>query len=182
MKLMRVLIMFSVLGGLCSCGNTDQSHSAATVDSATMVTANKQDVTFTPVEGQSEPYIGQYCYIKKVYKEGDVNYVDADFIQFLMGDKAIAEAKKRGEAIPDMENGDTTWSLPDGYYILNENTKLRKLKLADDFKLTLFSLGQDTVKKTKLEWLKEKAEHDFIFVLTMTADSTITAIKDQYLP
>src|SRR5882724_2519531 len=81
-------------------------------------TAPKTHTTDSPVvkqvaiQPQDKPEAGQYCYIKAVYnKEDGAAYIDADYIQFLMGDAAIAAAQKKKD------------SVMDDYYIVNDNDK-----------------------------------------------------------
>src|SRR5882757_10067776 len=83
-------------------------------------------VKLVDIKPQTASAAGQYCYIKKVYARSDAMYIDADYIQFLMDDDAVKAAKKHGEAQMDIgQKGDTSWYVPDDYYILNDNPKIR---------------------------------------------------------
>jgi len=124
---------------------------------------------------------GQYCFIEKVYEKEGTTYIDADYIQFLMGKPAVEAARKRGDAEPFVRNGDTTWSVPNDYYILNENKKIRSLALKPDFRLVTVE-KPEAKEVSGVGYLKKYAK-DLVFVLTLDAtDSTVTVIKEQYLP
>ena len=64
--------------------------------------------------------------------------IDADFVQMLTGKSAIKAAKKAGEAEYDLnKKGDTTWYVPNDYFVLNENTKVRQLTLSSTAQIYL---------------------------------------------
>ncbi|WP_310557625.1 hypothetical protein [Flavobacterium sp.] len=50
----------------------------------------------TLTKDESQQTKEQYTLILKVYSENGKNYVDADYVQYYIGDKAIEEAKKMG--------------------------------------------------------------------------------------
>lgn len=135
------------------------------------------------VQPQQEPAKGQYCYIDKVYTKGDTSYIEADYVQFLMGKEAVAAARKRGDAEPIVTNGDTTYSLPTDYYILNENKKLRTLKLAGNFEFVAVAVSADKKASSTapITLLKERAKTG-LFILTLDKQETVVTIKEQYLP
>jgi hypothetical protein len=150
----------------------DQKHVASknTVENTTAI--RKQAIHKEPVPAQTQPYRGQYCLIKKVYAHADTNYIEADYIQFLMGEKAIEAARKKGEA--EM--------VLDDYYIVNENPKTRMLALAKDVIIqvvitedgkSFFVDGNDNLLHKKLQ--------DGIFVLQIE-NGVVKKIKEQFLP
>jgi len=150
----------------------DKKHVAAknTVKDTTVI--RKQVIHKEPVTAQTQPYGGQYCFIKKAYTRGDTNYIEADYIQFLMGEQAIEAARKKGEAE----------TVLDDYYIVNENTKTRKLALAKDVIIqvvitedgkSFFVDGNDGLLRQKLQ--------EGIFVLQIK-NGVVKKIKEQFLP
>src|SRR5689334_22890747 len=72
----------------------------------------------------------EYCYIVNVVSSRDTVFVDADYIQYLKGQKAIDAAKRNGDADTTIKNGKIKISLPNDYYIVNENKKIRRLRLS----------------------------------------------------
>jgi hypothetical protein len=91
------------------------------------INTEKITVHREPVTPQSQPYPGQYCFVKRIYSSGDSSYIEADYIQFLMGKEAIDAATKRGEAE----------TVLDDYYVVNENTRLRVLPLSKEVVIQL---------------------------------------------
>jgi hypothetical protein len=180
---------------LTACNNTDSNATAPTSDSAVAakvhtdssgsgpdaIPSEKHDPSaLLPIEASGPE---QYCYIKKIYTKGDASYVDADFIQFLYGDKAIAAARKNHDAEMSVKDGDTTYSVPNDYYILNENSKIRTLALDNQVKCTavVYEDSRVVLKEVTLDQLKAKYK-DNIYIITLGKDSLITQIKEQYVP
>ena len=166
-----------LVGGLVflcmSCHFTDDRkptvNKSKTKDSA--VIENKI-IQKQPVTAQTKPYEGQYCFIKKAYTHADTSYIEADYIQFLMGDQAVAAAKKKGEAD----------AVLDDYYVVNDNPAIRKLALAKNVTIQLvvtedgksfFTTGNDELLQKKLR--------EGIFVLQFT-NGLVTKIQEQFLP
>ncbi|RXK80778.1 hypothetical protein [Filimonas effusa] len=160
------------------CQESTRENKATEQDSAATLQPVVKEVEVKP---QSKPETGQYCYINKVYEQNGSYYIDADYVQFLMGKPAVAAARKRGDAERIIKNGDTTWSLPNDYYILNENGKQRTLKLAPEFEFTAVRTDNGKGSLPAVEYLKQRAENG-LFILTLDANETVLAIKEQYLP
>lgn len=176
--------LFAAVCGLmlwgCNGNNGQQNTAEKTADTIVDVEV-KPEVEQVAVAPQEKPEEGQYCFIEKVYEKEGAAYIDADFIQFLMGKAAVAAARKRGDAEPVVRNGDTTWSVPNDYYILNENRKIRKLMLKSGFRLIWVSQPEQE-EISGVEYLKKYAK-DRVFVLTLdAADSAVSVVKEQYLP
>ena len=76
-----------------------------------------------------------YSLVINIYNENNKHFIDADYIQYFTGKKAIEEAKKRNEADKFIINGQTVYSVPNDFYIVNENDKIRKLEVSNDVKL-----------------------------------------------
>ena len=138
-------------------------------------------VKLVPLTGQDTPETGQYCYIKKVYNKDGVTYIDADYIQFLMGDDAFKAAKKRGDAVPEVQNGDTTWHFEQAYYVVNDNTRIRALPLAANFEVDVFEHIHSVAGRTSPADYLASIIKDNIFILTINKEGIVTLIKEQYL-
>lgn len=180
---------------LAACNNADQNATTPKADSSVVAKSHTDPArqgtdsaasdqhgtaTLLPIEASGPQ---QYCYIKKLYTKGGVDYADADFIQFLYGDKAIAAARKHNDAEVVIKDGDTTYSVPNDYYIVNENSKIRTLALDSKVKCTavVYEESRVVLKEVTLEALKAKYK-DNIYILTLGKDSLITQIKEQYVP
>ncbi|WP_103068431.1 hypothetical protein [Aquimarina sediminis] len=85
----------------------------------------------------------QYCYINKVYQSNDVVFIEADYIQYYQGKKAVRKAKEYGNAEYDIDKkGDTLYFLYNNYYIHNQSSRLRVLELDDKAKVRIGNINQ----------------------------------------
>lgn len=175
--------LLAVLLFSCNGNNQQQQTNDAPADTVVNVVVTKPEVEHAAIQPQQKPEEGQYCYINKIYKTGDTTCIDADFVVFLMGKAAVAAARKNGDAEPFVKNGDTTWSVPNDYYIVNENKKVRTLKLAKDFRLIVAGKSEAVTDETsRFNYLRQHADEG-VFILTIDAGtSLVTVIKEQYLP
>ncbi len=107
--------------------------------------------------------------------------IDADFVQMLTGKAAVKAAKKTGEAEYDLnKKGDTTWYVPNDYFVLNENTKVRKLTLSANAQIFLVKEGTSSLAKSNAAKLKKSFEGK-LFKLTIIKN-TVTVITEIYTP
>lgn len=83
----------------------------------------------TPDAGAEQD--GRYFAYIRAVQIGASGRIIADYAQFLTGDAALTEAKKRG--IPE---------VPNGFLIVNDNTKLRTLPLPENAAVRLASEAQ----------------------------------------
>ena len=165
---------------LASC-NLDEKDTRKHKASGDDTSRDTPTVKMLPIRGQDKPEAGQYCYIKKVYNKDGVTYIDADFIQFLMGDDASKAARKRGDAVPEVQNGDTTWHFESAYYVVNENPKIRALPLAANFEYdALVGVNAAPGKSSPADYLASRIK-DNIFILTINKEGIVTLVKEQYL-
>ena len=57
-------------------------------------------ISFSPCVKEKNIHLSKsYALIQSIYSENEKNYLDVDYVQYYVGDKAIKEAKKRGEAV-----------------------------------------------------------------------------------
>ena len=91
--------------------------------------------------GSIQANIGEYApvpsdestrvaYLGAIYQEDGVYYADADFIEWYEGEAADRIFRER-EADSGMDEA------PDGYYIVNDDTAVEKLKLAPDAQVVM---------------------------------------------
>ncbi len=114
--------------------------------------------------------------------EGDVVYLEVDYIQFLTGDEAAAAAAERGDESPP----------PNDYYIVNDNTRLRRFAVQDGISVNVVVRDDGTSDPggrtmplldwtTRLEGPNAGAFMASFYWLTISGE-TITTIEQQYLP
>jgi len=123
-----------------------------------------------------------YCLITNIYDENDKHYIEADYIQYLTGDKAIEQAKKNGDADIKFVNGQKKYSIPNDFYIVNDNSKLRKLELSENVKIDLVNnnnFKSDDIKSI-LEYFKNNYD-DKIFLLILN-EGKVIEIKEIFTP
>lgn len=106
-----------------------------------------------------------YALVINIYTKNNKKYIDADYIQYFTGKKAIEEAKKRNNADKRIVNGQTIYSLPNDIYIVNENNKIRKLEVSNN---------------VKLDYLK-KDYKDKLFLLNIQ-NGKVNEIKEIFTP
>lgn len=123
-----------------------------------------------------------YALILNIYNEKGKNYVDADYVQYYVGDNAIKEAKKRGDADSYVVNGETVYSVPDDIYIVNENTKIRKLEVSNKVKIEMVGLNKSINENQTIPF--DDLKNDFkdrLFLLTIENEKIIE-IKEIFTP
>ena len=136
-----------------------------------------------PVAPQTRPQKGQYCLIKKIYTEGDSSFIEADYIQFLMGAEAVAAARHRNDVDTLIDkNGHFVYSVLDDYYILNDNPAIRKLALTKNVLIELVNTenGNIFISNAGFDQLTKRIK-DGIFILQLE-EGKVTKIRQQFLP
>ncbi|WP_378173473.1 hypothetical protein [Aquimarina sp. SS2-1] len=107
-------------------------------DSSLIETGVNENIT-TPINNDTinkSKYTRQHCYVKKVFRNNGVIFIEADFIEYFTGKKAVEKAKEYNEAEYDIDkNGDTLYFLYDNYYVSNANTNLKRLELNDKVRI-----------------------------------------------
>ncbi len=123
----------------------------------------------------------QIAFINAVSITGKNVTIDADFVQMLAGKEAIKAAKKAGEAEYDLnKKGDTTWYVPNDYFVLNENKKVRQLTLSATAQIFLVKEGTSSLAKSNAAKLKRSFEGK-LFTLALI-NNTVTVITEVYTP
>jgi len=123
----------------------------------------------------------EIAFITAINLMGKNSNIDADFVQMLSGKAAITAAKKDGEAEYDINaKGDTSWYVPNDYYILNANTMKRKLALAPNVHIYLFKKGGTIITKSTLQLLKKNYEGKLFRLLVKQMN--VIKIEEVYTP
>lgn len=134
------LLVVAIALAACSSGGVDQATSTApptTVPETTTTTTQAPETTTTTVPETTtttEPLpegVREFAYVVAVdtSDDGDI-VVTADYAQFLTGEEAIQAAMEDGFIV----EGET---VPNDYYIVNENPRLRELELDPDAPIVL---------------------------------------------
>lgn len=126
----------------------------------------------------------KFCYITKWIEQNGQLLIDADYIQFYYGDRALEEAKKRNDAEMDVRDGDTTYSVPSDIYLLNENKRVRQLPMIEDVRCFTIAAGEGkmVLQRTDLQRLRKRWDPTKIYIIILNKSNAVTAIKEQYLP
>jgi hypothetical protein len=126
----------------------------------------------------------EYCFISAIEKNQESTYIIADYIQFLEGNEAIQVAKARNEAdIFRLADGSIKYGVPNDYFIVNENKKLRRLRIAKDAAYDLLIDNLDRFHPISTNDLNSlvKIYKDNPFVLTLK-DGVIIKVKEVFIP
>lgn len=174
---LRVLILIAVV----SCNTNPKTNtSSGARDSNT----NISDITLAnPIDTLTETQ-NQYSYIVRIYQMMDTTYLEADYIQYLTEESAIEAARKVNEVDTfRTKDGKIEFAVPNDYFIVNENKKIRKLPLSNDciFDLLNNPNGIRPATNNSLNSLKE-IHHDSPFILTIDKNGFVIKIKEVFLP
>ncbi|MDH7445758.1 hypothetical protein [Aquimarina sp. 2201CG14-23] len=81
-------------------------------------------------------YIRKHCFVKRVFRNNGVVFIEVDFIEYFKGKRAVKKAKENNDAEYDInKEGDTLYFLYDNYYVYNKDTKLIRLELNDKIRI-----------------------------------------------
>jgi hypothetical protein len=191
-----VAILVFLVGFLLGRGNDDtpavasSTPSPSPTESPTPTPSTTVSAEPTPSPSTSEPggdelpddtYLVQLADLEG--GEDGPAIVAYDLAYFLTGQEADDAAAERGLETP----------VPNGYFIVNDNPKLRKAPLADDFSVKYIPEGSGQTTPVKahqaqfLGWLSGSVQTDLPpkdtswWWITMH-DDEIVLIKQQYLP
>jgi len=87
----------------------------------------------------------QMGYIQKVYQKNGENYIDIDYIQYLGGEEGSKACVEDGNCVESCLQ--INRCLPNGYYIRNQNDKIRTFIVVKD--ATIFLLDFSTEEQYK---------------------------------
>ena len=131
------------------------------------------------VETEDGRYIGK---ITDIYNIMQARWIEIDFIQFLTGDDAAAEAAARGDESPP----------PNDYYIVNDNPRLRDFNVREGLQVKMWTwdIETDGVMEQDIPfdvWWDEIEIHGQARYLSVpywviVDNGTVIEIEEQYLP
>jgi hypothetical protein len=123
-----------------------------------------------------------YCYIEEALNHNNGTFLKVDFIQFFTFERALEEAKKRGDADYHIaDNGDTNYMVYNDYYIANDNPKLRIFELTDSTSIELLEMfgGTKMNINNNVAIMKRVENSPFIIVVK---DGQITRLEEVFIP
>lgn len=126
----------------------------------------------------------KYAFIVGNIQKGDSCFIDADYIQYLTGQAAIDAAIKRHEADTfQTEDGKTHVDVPNDYFIVNDNKKIRRLLLAKSclIDLVINPDGIPPINDNSFQSLK-KVDNESPFLLTFNDKGVVIKIKEIFVP
>lgn len=132
-----------------------------------------------------EGFERSHCFIKSVFKDGTSHFVIVDFVDFLIGEDAVAKALEQGKAEYDItEKNDTTYYVYNDYYISNINPKLRTLKIFESIQIELLDFSGKSESGYKYvtieELMKEYENHSLVII--KFKNGKVLEIKEQFTP
>ena len=134
-----ITLLFFIL--IASCSTDKQKNNIVKAQESILKNQNlvieEPVVTMTTEES--------YCYITDILNFNDTSYLKVDFIQFLTDQEAIKKVLLRNNDFDIEENGDTTYYVPNGYLIVNENPKISTFQLTDSTSYELLQFYGDTL-------------------------------------
>lgn len=125
-----------------------------------------------------------YCYIRKVYAKNGKALLDVDRIEFLTGQAAVQRARKEGHGIMEINPaGDTIWSIPDDYYIVNPDNTIETVEVNPDVTILLNPLDGDITRMIggKLPDLTVGRITSFPYLLRLRHNK-VFRIWEQFIP
>lgn len=159
---MKYTFPFILLFSLVFFGCNPQSEKKLKSENATDSTQVKIDM-----ESANEVY----CYISSIFEKDKKSYISVDYIQFLTGKEAQAEAKKKGEEVCD------------DYVVVNDNKKLRIFLIADNVDISLIDYSGviKSITGKKISDLKNREKSINICKIS-AKNGVVTKIEEIYTP
>lgn len=159
---------------------------------------------YIPIQQVGAQTQKQFAYIKQFYKQVNNEWqaiapkealaqkskmpiaADVDYVQMLTGKAAVAAAIKRGDADTSFDDKGKILdvSVPNDFYIVNDNTKIRQLTVTPDIVVEMLKENIPAKKgKTPPSPAQrlDKVYRDALFELTIKGN-IIVKIKEVYLP
>lgn len=146
---------------------------------STIPASSAQTDTGTPAQGDTAKNADdgrQIVFIKKLYLKGGHVWATVDFLQLFTGGEADVEAAKHGQ------------EAPNGYYVLNDNPKLREFAIRDDATIVT-AFGGDPAEEATLkpqelyDWsINEDGLLDYRLFWITILNGEVTGIKHMWVP
>ncbi|MCA8831065.1 hypothetical protein [Hymenobacter pini] len=178
----RRLLPVALLLTFAACRSTEQEGSVA----------ESRDQNLTELEGEQSTTekVGNtgrgHAYVRRFYEQKGRYYAVVDYVQFLKGPDAVAAAQRRGDAIAEVQNGDTVYSVPNDYYIVNDTKKERTLPLRSGATFRFWQNGGNGLAQRPLSaeqvLAAPPASLQYAPFVVVTQQGEIVSLTEQYVP
>jgi len=178
---LRTLLLIILTGIIFSC-NSNNIRQAST--DANQNANDSGSVEKTLSDDTTKYTSDEYAFIVGNIQKGDSAFIDADYIQYLTGQSAIDAAVKAHEADTfQTEDGKTHVDVPNDYFIVNDNKKIRRLFLDKNcsIELVINPDGIPPITNNSMQSLK-KVDHESPFLLTLNDKGIVIKIKEIFVP
>lgn len=181
---MKLLFLPATLLLLFSACTSTERETASNRTPETLPPDLLAEVSTTETVGETGRNHG---YIRRLYQQKGQYYATIDYIQFLTGEAAVAAARRQGDAVVDVQkNGDTTYSVFNDYYIINESPRLRTVRLSPAATIKLWrstetGLEQYAATLTQLQEKDPQALELSPFIIETRRGQAIS-LSQQYVP
>jgi hypothetical protein len=127
----------------------------------------------------------RHAYVKDFFTDNNgEHYLKVDFVDFLEGEEALkAEWRDKSYYI---DGEDTITNITDGYYISNQNNRLRTFILSKNVIINIFYTPKDSyefteVKGASISQFTEELDNDPLIILNIK-NGVIETIDEQFIP
>lgn len=126
----------------------------------------------------------RHAYIKEVFINNSELFIKADYVDYFIDDEA-AEAEWRDKAYMIID-GDTMTGITDGYYISNQNNKLRTFKIQEGISIELIRTDNDVYNLDKKKVGDELQIRTYIekesLIILHIEEGIVVGIEEQFIP
>lgn len=179
---MKLLLPFLTVLTLTACTSTERESSGRGLVETIPADIKSEESTTEAVGATAR----SHGYIRRFYQKENRYYVDVDYIQFLSGEAAVAAARRKGDAAVDVVKGDTVYSVFNDYYIVNDNSQVRTLPLAEQVTFTFWRAGENGLERVPASLAKVQAQIPKVLFLSPfiveTKQGVVTSVAEQYVP
>jgi hypothetical protein len=176
-------ILFSILiASLFGCSSNGYNNALREPVNKSTEAAKSIDAAFVPVAAENNRH--EYAFIVGHIQKDESSFIEADDIQYLTGQAAVSAAVKRHEADSfQTEDGKTHVDVPNDYFIINDNKKIRLLCLSKNCSIELVINPEATppIRDNTLQSLK-KVDKESPFLLTINEKGMVIKIKEIFVP
>lgn len=149
--------------------------------------------TLLKTADDSDTKSGQYAYIKRMYRDEGVSYIEIDPVNWYEGDDATRQLRADDPDCEKMYGPGCV--IPEGYYINNEDKTVTRYRISDSASVTMQTLEKDEAGRPKfeqritveklLEVFSRPSEEEMHFRITPfiidIREGVVTRVLEQYV-
>lgn len=117
-------------------------------------------------------------------ENGKIVGVEVDNVQFWKGDRAIEEARKRGDAEEELDDyGKKHYFVPNNFYMINANKQIRGYDLASNAQIWVVDYKGNKMfhRIGTIAEVREKVDNQVPF-LVKVQNGKVISIREEYIP